>query len=109
MFQIQMEDVITTYCGKGGCACGCGGTYAYPESTRKPGYFVEGNPTTTKKRVNRMNKFLADEDPYVKVVHLGKEIMLEIQTSSPFDKYGNVRHHLDASYLRVYVANPVQS
>jgi hypothetical protein len=109
MFQIQMEDVINTYCGSGGCACGCGGTYAYPESTSKPGYFVEGNPTTTKKRVNRMNKALAEQDPAVKVLPLGKEILIEMQTSSNFDNHGVVRDYRDIRYLRVYVANPVQS
>ena len=103
MFQIQMEDVINTYCGKGGCACGCGGTYAYPESGYQPGYFVEGNPTTTKRRVNRMNKALANQEPAVTVLPLGDEIMIEMQTSTDYD------NHEDMSYLRVYVANPVQS
>ena len=56
---IELAKVTKTYSGKTGCACGCGGTYAYMESGTEPGYYVEGNPRTAKMRVNKLNRAIA--------------------------------------------------
>jgi hypothetical protein len=45
---LEMKDVINTYRGKVGCACGCGGTYA------------EANTKASKSRLDFINKNLGD-------------------------------------------------
>jgi hypothetical protein len=52
MIQITREDVVTTYAGLQGCACGCGGTYQ-----------TEGPAVT--RRVNKVNRALAEGTAHV--------------------------------------------
>ena len=80
MFQINIEDVSTTYNGEDGCACGCGGTYATLVSGYRSGYFQQANPRTAKRRVNKVNKALAAGDPNVTVMDFGSEAMFSLTT-----------------------------
>ena len=80
MFQINIEDVITTYNGEDGCACGCGGHYATLTSGYQSGYFMEADPRTAKRRLNKINKALAAGDPNVTVMYLGDEAMFSLTT-----------------------------
>jgi hypothetical protein len=59
---IEIENVIKTYSGETGCACGCTGTYAYM-SGYDPGYEVESNERTVKMRVRKINAAIAFGQP----------------------------------------------
>jgi len=77
---IESEDVITTYNGEDGCACGCGGHYATLTSGYQSGYFMEADPRTAKRRLNKINKALAAGDPNATVMYLGDEAMFSLTT-----------------------------
>jgi hypothetical protein len=74
---IEMSEVTKTYSGETGCACGCGGTYAYMPGNN-PGYAVEPNERTVKMRTRRMNKALA-EGRKVEVFHYSGESIYELE------------------------------
>ena len=78
---IEIAKVTKTYSGQTGCACGCGGTYAYAESGTEPGYYVEGNPRTLKMRLNKINKAIQSGDDVVVTRYLD-ECIYELENES---------------------------
>lgn len=79
MFQINIEDVSTTYNGLDGCACGCGGDYFNPVYSEDTSWRTV-NPRGAKMRVNKINKALAAGDPDVTVIDFGDEAMFAMPT-----------------------------
>ncbi len=64
MDAIKFEQVCSTYQGKDGCACGCGGKYTYTTAGRKAaskdrGYEVADNEVNDK-RVAKIVKYIND-------------------------------------------------
>ena len=63
---IKITDVEKTYNGETGCACGCGGSYAYP---------TEKDLATVVRRVNLINKAIESDPTSVEVdAHRGTVI-----------------------------------
>jgi hypothetical protein len=74
--------INSTYNGKTGCACGCGGDYTEKgENTNK-----------AKSRINKINKFFAQKPTSVTVYDFSDEMLYEITTSvgEEFDRVTRV-------------------
>ena len=62
MIAINIENVVTTYSGGTGCACGCKGTYAYPENTTvAESQWGTLSDRTVKSRLKKVNDALVED------------------------------------------------
>ncbi len=89
------KNITSTYCGKTGCACGCGGTYARPSHVDAP-LWATVSDRTVKIRLNKILKALK-EDPASVLVEpgLGGETIWEYE-------YGNEDEYGDRRVIRIY-------
>lgn len=49
-----LEDVITVYIGKTGCACGCGGKYYYKDIRKKANWQLDAKDQKTNNKMIKM-------------------------------------------------------
>ena len=87
---INMADVVTTYNGQTGCACGCGGDYAKADSN------------AAKARVNKINKRL---DESIMLTYTGAGNLLECCIEVP-TTYDNAGRTLRCTRVYVNVTDP---
>jgi len=62
MNAINIANVISTYSGGTGCACGCKGTYAYPEdTTATESQWGTLSDRTVKSRLKKLNDAIVED------------------------------------------------
>jgi hypothetical protein len=91
---LSFKNVTSTYCGKTGCACGCGGTYARPSHVDAPTYATVSD-RTVKIRLNKILKALKNEPEAVHVEPFGDTDIWEYE-------YGNENEYGDRRVIRIY-------
>lgn len=91
----SFKNITSTYCGKTGCACGCGGTYARPSHVDAPSWATVSD-RTVKIRLNKILKALK-EDPAAVLVEPG----LDGETIWEYE-YGNENECGDRRVIRIY-------
>lgn len=93
---LSFKNVTSTYCGKTGCACGCGGTYARPSHVDAPTYATVSD-RTVKIRLNKILKALKNEPEAVHVEPFGDSAIWEYE-------YGNENEYGERRVIRIYAA-----
>ena len=92
----SFKDVVTTYCGLTGCACGCGGTYVNPQHSTEYTDRRAVSDSTAKRRLNRLIlAFKANPDSVAVYDGLGDQVIYEYI-------YGDYDRHGDRRVIRVY-------
>ena len=92
----SFRDVVTTYCGLTGCACGCGGTYVNPQHSTENIDRRAVSDGTAKRRLNRLIKaFYAAPDNVTVYDGLGGQLIYEYEYGAE-DRYG------DRRVIRIY-------
>lgn len=90
----SFKNITSTYCGKTGCACGCGGTYARPSHADAPSW-ANVSDRTVKIRLNKILKALKTEPEAVLVEPYGDTFIWEYE-------YGNEDEYGDRRVIRIY-------
>ena len=91
---ISFKNIQKTYCGKTGCACGCGGTYAAPEHADVNHYTAKSD-RTVKIRLNKILKALESNPEAVEVDHFGDTEIWSYE-------YGNENEYGERRVIRIY-------
>jgi len=92
----SFKDVVTTYCGVTGCACGCGGTYVNPLHSTESIDRRSVSDGTAKRRLNRLvQAFLNDPDSVTVYDGLGDQLIYEYE-------YGDEDRYGDRRVIRIY-------
>lgn len=91
---LSFKNVTSTYCGKTGCACGCGGTYARPSHVDAPDYATVSD-RTVKIRLNKILKALKNEPESVLVEPFGDSAIWEYE-------YGSENENGERRVIRIY-------
>ena len=92
----SFKNVVTTYCGLTGCACGCGGTYVNPQHSTENADRRTISDVTAKRRLNRLIRaFQVDPDSVAVYEGLGDQLIYEY-------KYGGEDRYGDRRVIRIY-------
>lgn len=96
---------VAAYNGLYGCACGCGGDYAYLHLNGVEGWADEDDlsPTRFRRRLNRLNRAITDGDPVFEQVTISADgqttFIYETRTS---ETGGGVWNGQQGRCVRIY-------
>jgi hypothetical protein len=87
-------NITNTYCGKTGCACGCGGAYAAPLHADANSWTPRSD-RTVKMRLNKLMKAWKDNPASVTVEPFGDSCIWEYE-------YGAHNDYDECRVIRIY-------